>query len=275
MDTLQQDATSLYRFYDAAGVLLYVGITRRGWHRFDEHSASKDWWSQVVTTRVEHFPTRDQARKAELVAIASESPQHNIADVPSGPRPRRKTRMIHGVVPCQIGAPIDAHKSLTCVLTSRYGFSHTQPLWLYWEVNGDPITDDYYVEERSAQQLYRDWRRKVKSSRERVYWYVEGDGVFESAQPGMYDVDVIDPSRDHWFGSYYQQPLEERSRAIVPLQCLPVIDKHWCSSAIGGEVGMKGGFMQEATGWKPQPFQRWVDLDDLDQRYQFRRRSMR
>lgn len=265
MDTLQHDATSLYRFYDAAGKLLYVGITRRGWHRFDEHSASKHWWEQVCTTRVKHFATRDAARKAELAAIASERPQHNIADVPKV-RTRRRTKMIFDASPCRIGAHVDAHKSMPCVVKSRYGFTTTQPLWLYWEVNRDPIADDYYVEERSAGQLYRQWRRGAKGDRERIYWYVEGDGICETAQPGMYDVDVVDPANDHWFATYYYPPLEERSRAVVPLQCLPVRDKHWCSS---GDA--KGGFIQEATGWKPQPFQRWVNLEDLDQRYQFHR----
>jgi predicted GIY-YIG superfamily endonuclease len=70
--------TSLYRFYDADGALLYVGITSRGPNRWQEHEAHRAWWALVASSRVEHFDDRDAAAAAERAAIRAEKPPHNI-----------------------------------------------------------------------------------------------------------------------------------------------------------------------------------------------------
>lgn len=73
--------TSLYRYYDQLGILLYVGITDRSIRRNDEHNA-KEWWRFVVRQEVEHFPTRELALGAEKDLIIKKRPpfnvQHNI-----------------------------------------------------------------------------------------------------------------------------------------------------------------------------------------------------
>lgn len=69
--------TSLYRFYDTYGQLLYVGITRRGRGRFHDHAADKAWWAAVHTARIEHYETRQDALLAEAAAIRDEAPLHN------------------------------------------------------------------------------------------------------------------------------------------------------------------------------------------------------
>ena len=71
--------TALYRFFDAAAALLYVGISRRPEDRFKQHAADKSWWPQVAERSVEWFDTRHEALTAESHAIKSESPRHNIA----------------------------------------------------------------------------------------------------------------------------------------------------------------------------------------------------
>lgn len=73
------DPTSLYRFFDATGNLLYVGITRQQKGRFNQHAATKEWWSEVASSTVEHFPTREDALRAEAEAIGTENPRYNIA----------------------------------------------------------------------------------------------------------------------------------------------------------------------------------------------------
>lgn len=78
--------TSLYRFYDQAGDLLYVGITSRGWERFAQHSRTKAWWPHVTTALVEHYPTRDAALTAEAEAIKTEGPMHNVQLASTGIR---------------------------------------------------------------------------------------------------------------------------------------------------------------------------------------------
>jgi hypothetical protein len=74
--------TSLYRMWNYGGDLLYVGIASDPGKRFDQHSRYKRWWHEVDTIKVIHYPTRAEARAAELVAIRSESPRYNVADAP-------------------------------------------------------------------------------------------------------------------------------------------------------------------------------------------------
>lgn len=75
----EASATTLYRFYDADGRLLYVGITEQGAMRWRAHRKDKDWWTDVVTTTTEHFATRAEAAAAEVAAIKSEGPLYNVA----------------------------------------------------------------------------------------------------------------------------------------------------------------------------------------------------
>lgn len=72
------DPTLLYRHYDATGRLLYVGITRRGVRRWEEHAEDKPWFELVATSRCEEHPTRAAALYAEAVAIRDENPVYNI-----------------------------------------------------------------------------------------------------------------------------------------------------------------------------------------------------
>lgn len=73
------DLTSLYRFFDAEGQLLYVGITARNVDRMHNHARHKPWWHHVATATFQHFPNRALALLAEAVAIRIEHPVHNVA----------------------------------------------------------------------------------------------------------------------------------------------------------------------------------------------------
>lgn len=64
--------------YDANGVLLYVGITADIPDRFHGHRDSKDWWSEIASIQLEHFPVRAAATMAEREAIKTERPKYNI-----------------------------------------------------------------------------------------------------------------------------------------------------------------------------------------------------
>jgi hypothetical protein len=70
--------TALYRIYDDAGVLLYVGISGRPWARLSEHRRSSDWYDGPEVVRIEYFPSRPEALKAEAEAIRGEAPRHNV-----------------------------------------------------------------------------------------------------------------------------------------------------------------------------------------------------
>src|ERR1700683_3457641 len=70
--------TALYRFYDAGGGLLYVGISRNLSMRWDKHARVQPWWSQVARKTVVLYATRADAGKAEGHAVRTENPAHNI-----------------------------------------------------------------------------------------------------------------------------------------------------------------------------------------------------
>lgn len=71
--------TALYRACDAAGVLLYTGITQVPRVRFVQHAKTKPWWNQVSaeTIDVTWYRTRPDARIAERTAIHTEKPRHD------------------------------------------------------------------------------------------------------------------------------------------------------------------------------------------------------
>lgn len=78
-DLLSLGATNLYRFFDAQGGLLYIGISYNAWARMAGHRMNASWWSQVASASIEHFPTRAEAAQAERSAIEAERPAHNVA----------------------------------------------------------------------------------------------------------------------------------------------------------------------------------------------------
>lgn len=75
-------AATVYRFYDADGTLLYVGMSAALPSRLAEHSSVQPWWAHVATIKLEHYSDRDSAREAERQAIETEMPVHNVAGRP-------------------------------------------------------------------------------------------------------------------------------------------------------------------------------------------------
>jgi hypothetical protein len=78
--------TALYRHFDAAGQLLYVGISKSAIARLAQHS-DKPWLDDLATMKVEYFPTRGEAEAAEIAAIRTERPMHNRTFGSSKPSP--------------------------------------------------------------------------------------------------------------------------------------------------------------------------------------------
>ncbi|CAL9646934.1 type II toxin-antitoxin system prevent-host-death family antitoxin [Streptomyces sp. enrichment culture] len=85
--------TALYRLFDAADTLLYIGISHQPEVRFAQHSKLKEWWPRVVRREVEWFDDRPTAAKAEEEAIRAEDPEHN-----GTYSPRRSRKSIRHVV---------------------------------------------------------------------------------------------------------------------------------------------------------------------------------
>jgi len=72
--------TALYRLFDAAEQLLYVGISTQPDTRWTQHASDKPWWSLVEHRRVEWYSSRTAAEKAELEAVRAEEPLYNTAN---------------------------------------------------------------------------------------------------------------------------------------------------------------------------------------------------
>ncbi|MFD5632426.1 type II toxin-antitoxin system prevent-host-death family antitoxin [Streptomyces sp. NPDC127072] len=83
---MQHDTTALYRLFDAAGRLLYVGISSNSEERLKQHASTAPWWKEVASHTVESHPERSVAATAELEAIRTEGPRYNRAgsDAPIG-----------------------------------------------------------------------------------------------------------------------------------------------------------------------------------------------
>jgi predicted GIY-YIG superfamily endonuclease len=71
-----KQGTAVYRLYDAAGALLYVGVANRPEERWGTHR-NKHWWPLVTRAEIERHPTRDAALRCEAQVIRDETPLHN------------------------------------------------------------------------------------------------------------------------------------------------------------------------------------------------------
>lgn len=69
---------SLYRFYDADGDLLYVGISATPQQRLVAHMFSRAWWPDIASITIEHYPSRSRLEYAEAMVINDEDPVYNV-----------------------------------------------------------------------------------------------------------------------------------------------------------------------------------------------------
>jgi predicted GIY-YIG superfamily endonuclease len=76
--THTDETHALYRFYDATGALLYIGITADPGSRWRKHAQDKPWWHEVANIVVERHLTRTEVLEAERLAILAEHPRYNI-----------------------------------------------------------------------------------------------------------------------------------------------------------------------------------------------------
>jgi len=94
---------ALYRFYDATGTLLYVGITADPGSRWRKHAQEKPWWQQITSITLETHPTRAAALEAERQAILAEKPVHNVVHNRGTREAPRAVPQLDRIAPYQVG----------------------------------------------------------------------------------------------------------------------------------------------------------------------------
>lgn len=68
----------VYRCYDSAGALLYIGSSRDVVRRMDTHVRTSFWRAHVVKVRIQIASDVFTARRMEADAIRNENPRFNI-----------------------------------------------------------------------------------------------------------------------------------------------------------------------------------------------------
>jgi len=160
--------------------------------------------------------------------------------------------------------------------TRGHDFTQTQELALLYEVNGAGINDDYRPDEISAVELWRMWADQYahhdyqkwpalfRPGEALIWWTVtRPDGAVISEWAPHTLTTPTDPELVKLFGdvpaenflTHFTHPVHEDTGEHLNWLRLPVMDRGWNSA-----VANSGGFIQEATGWKPSALQPTMDF---------------
>lgn len=132
-------------------------------------------------------------------------------------------------------------------------------LRLVYEVDGSSLSDEWLPHERSAHELWADWRRWLDASQYdkdevAIIWSVTSPdvSVFEAAP-----FTTSFSPRD-WL-THYSWPVNSETLLPVMWARIPIEQHHWSESA-----ATKGGFVTQVTGWQPSPLQKSVSVRQLE-----------
>lgn len=129
-----------------------------------------------------------------------------------------------------------------------------------WEVASSAMSDNFTPEETPAHELFTLWAARVGEEHPDglipIYWSVEGPEGFGTEEMPFQPHQSLS---DEDFLTHYTWP--ENAETGEPLNwfTLPVLDEEWNPGRSN-----KGGFIQEATGWKPSVLQPHVYLPALE-----------
>ncbi len=129
----------------------------------------------------------------------------------------------------------------------------------YWEVHYDPMSEAYTPNEIEAVDLLRKWADKVENKYQDdlipILWHVRSNGLFDKMPFQFLHNSVADHET---FLNHFTWPVNKLTGARLNWLMLPVVDKLWSKDRAD-----KGGFIQEATGWKPSILQPVVYLPSI------------
>ena len=134
-------------------------------------------------------------------------------------------------------------------------------LFAYWEVHYDPVSDPYTFADAGALDLLGIWADVVRKEHPNglvpILWLLTSRPVFKPEfLPFQYN-HTPDLSWED-FLTFYEWPLNARTGERLNWNTLPVASKLWNATRQD-----KGGFIQQATGWKPAIYQPFVYLPAL------------
>lgn len=227
MRSTSAGATALYRFYDAVGQLLYVGITNNIPRRLGQHSDTKAWFHDTTNITVEHHATRTIALAAEKSAIQVEHPKYNL--VHNHGRRRIEVK----------GGAQWTFESL------RSGMQRTTDLWLMPELDYSAVLDDWgHLDGEGQLEEYADYVKSqhpewIEENAVPILWSIAGRATFESApfQTGGFGREA---NRQD-FLSFYTWPWDQATGEQVNWFKLPI--RHRFPE------------FADALGWTPAPLQ--------------------
>jgi predicted GIY-YIG superfamily endonuclease len=222
--------TSLYRFYDAAGALLYIGITNSIPRRLGEHDERKPWFANSVRATFEHHPSRAAALTAEKKAIKAERPKYNIV--------HNHGREVVQAKPAKGGQ---------WVFRSRESNWEKQAnLFLYPELECSSMVDNvHYLDsegqfEEYVQYLERRYPEWLDADAVPIIWSVRSRESVDS----IYETAPFQPFAPGWgdFLTHFTWPVDIKTGERLDWFRLPVVNERFPEFA-------------EALAWTPSPLQ--------------------
>lgn len=147
------ERTAIYRFFNAEGTLLYVGVTNDIAVRWKWHAKQQPWWPEVVEQRATWHPTREAALAAEGRAINTESPLYNVNASPGSGMKNRVIRVSHADWEA-FGAACER----LGVTRSERMRQHMQARVNEWEAEKKQIADEdaEWADEREQRRIARE-----------------------------------------------------------------------------------------------------------------------
>jgi predicted GIY-YIG superfamily endonuclease len=83
----------LYRFFDADGGLLYIGVSMNVWARFSQHRQGSAFFPDAASVTMQGgFSSRAKLLVAERTAIRREKPRFNVVHNRPKPKPKSASR---------------------------------------------------------------------------------------------------------------------------------------------------------------------------------------
>lgn len=233
---------TLYRFFDATGELLYIGITMNPVQRWHAHRHEKQWWPDKGRIEWMHYPDRASVLIAEEAAIKAEKPRYNVVHNRTRPVPAPRFPATNGT------------GGRWSFETHRSGYRRQCDLYLYPELDCSSMVDNYYQLDgegqlvayiRYLQQRYPEW---LDADAVPIHWSVmsQQGGISEAAP--FQKADIFAELGD--FLTFFTWPEDAQTGELLDWYRVPVINKRFPAFA-------------DALAWTPSPLQPTCPLTSI------------